>query len=114
MPVSAHRDWIDLHSSTFILFLLAVRFLMNIFIMLHIHFIPCLYEYRRSVNYENGLCNVLTVPNRGMLWVLKNRILNNNLSIGVPNDHGKCVASIIIAKNNDTMRTSKSKPRLLG
>ena len=25
VPVSAHRDWIDLHSSKFILFLLAVR-----------------------------------------------------------------------------------------
>ena len=33
MLVSAHRDWIDLHSSKFILFLLAVRLLMNVFIM---------------------------------------------------------------------------------
>ena len=55
----------------------------------------------RSVNYENGLYgNALTVLNRGMLRgkrVLKNRILNNNLSIGVPNDHGKHGALIIVA-----------------
>ena len=37
MPVSAHPD---LHSSKFILFLLAVRLLMNMFIMLHIHVLP--------------------------------------------------------------------------
>ena len=30
VPVSAHRDWIELHSSKFVLFLLAVRLLMNI------------------------------------------------------------------------------------
>ena len=44
---------------------------------------------------------MLTVLNRGMLWakrVLKNWILNNRSSIGVPNDHGKCIALIIIAE----------------
>ena len=57
-----------------------------------------------SVNYENGLySNTLTVPNRGtcMLrgkWVLKNSILNNNLSIRVPNDHGKHGGLIIVAE----------------
>ena len=55
-----------------------------------------------SVNYENGLySNALTVPNRGMLRgkrVLKNRILNNNLSIRVPNDHGKQGALIIVTE----------------
>ena len=30
--------------------------------------------------------------------VLKDRILNNNLSIGVPNDHGKHVALIIVTE----------------
>ena len=48
-----------------------------------------------SVNYENGLySNALTVPNRGTCMlcgkqVLKYRVLNNNSSIGVPNDHRK-------------------------
>ena len=56
----------------------------------------------RSVNYENGLySNALTVPNRGMLRgkrVLKTRIWNNNSSIGVPYDHGKHGALIIVAE----------------
>ena len=30
VPVSAHRDWTDLHRSKFILFLLAVGLIMNI------------------------------------------------------------------------------------
>ena len=45
--------------------------------------------------------NALTVPNRGMIvwkWVVKNRILNNNSSIGVPNDHEKHGALIIVAE----------------
>ena len=55
-----------------------------------------------SVNYENGLySNAMTVPNQDMLRgkrVLKNSILNKNSSIGVPNDHGKHGALIIIAE----------------
>ena len=57
-----------------------------------------------SVNYENGLylCNTLTVPNRGMFCRgqagAKNSILNNNSSIGVPNDHGKRSALTIVAE----------------
>ena len=63
--------------------------------------IPCLYERMWSVNYENGLYIMRWLPNQGMLRgkrVLKNRILNNSSSIGVPNDHGKRIASIIIAE----------------
>ena len=52
--------------------------------------------------YTNGLySNALTVPNRGMLRgkrVLKNRILNNNPSIGVTNDHRKHSALIIVTE----------------
>ena len=54
---------------------LAVPLLMNIFIMLHIHFIPWLYEHR---HYTTKI---------DCIMVLKNGILNNNLSIRVPNDH---------------------------
>ena len=45
MPVSAHCDWIDLHRSKFILFLLAVRLLMNI-----VHYVAYSWLYLACTN----------------------------------------------------------------
>ena len=91
----AYHDWIELFIVAIYIVLIGCSIAHKYVHYVASIFIPCLQVLCKLQKWTNTeLYNALTVLNRDMLWAkwaLKNRIMNNNSSIGVPNNHGKQV-----------------------